>query len=427
MSTDERRARRVHIASFDARVTSPAPGASHAIVWLFYPGADGGCEYLKGALLAAGVFRAHLGNRVDLVLLTPACIDAALQPHIEGAFDVHVTYGSDVQMPFMAATAARWGAAEQRWRGVLNKLYVFHADVFGEYEAVMLLDSDVVIRRPDAYARVLRGPTPAGVYENSCAVRTNRAVRHVVAPRFAAGARIPRRYCVAGTPFYHHVNAGLLVVRATTAAHAQMVADADASVFARRFPGLAAQAIHFPEQDYLTNFFAGEWHALDHSFLTTVTTENHIAGKFWETPRASVASPAAVHTEELAAGLLVRAEGTGAVREFDAVDVFPVGGRERGSGVGDEVVVRLGSVVGVVADDVRKDAAGREHVARTAHGLRPVSREPRVVRRVCVNGLALRGCGRGSVNFHAVVGRAGQDERNTAAEIAKDAVEGTRG
>ena len=47
------------------------------------------------------------------------------------------------------------------------------------------------------------------------------------------------------------------------------------------FPQIFKSEIFYPEQDYVTNYFSGQWHYLPRDFWSILNTEFHLC-KIWE-------------------------------------------------------------------------------------------------------------------------------------------------
>lgn len=223
---------------------------------------------------------------IDYILLTPSDLCPFVKHLISCYFDIHVEYCSDIFFDFLGVSQNHWSGEEKdKWSGVTNKLYIFHPDLFGCYNKVLFLDSDFLIKSPSVYLSLFNSyDTPAGCYEYSnILLRNKEKTQLVTSKRFRNNQVVPQKFCTAGTKFYHCVNASLLLIDANEQDYSSMKQDMENTnnIFYKRHPQLQNHILYFPEQEYLTNFFAGRWHSFDHSLLSTKDSPHHISGKFW--------------------------------------------------------------------------------------------------------------------------------------------------
>jgi alpha-N-acetylglucosamine transferase len=263
----------------------------YAFVWLFYPNHinTNKCnDYIYGCLINQKIISTqliymNLSDLFDTAIITPKFIDSHLNDMIEKVFDVHVTYENSIHMDFVSESEKYWSEDEKRWNGVLNKLFIFHPDLFGCYDKIMFLDADTIIKKPHEFIKLFESTcTPAGVYEYSCRCPTNQKITHLVHQKFKDNQIIPKKFCVAGTKFYHSINASLLLVKANEKDYTKICQEINKNTFYKNYPQFKNHILYFPEQEYLTNFYAGLWHSIPHKFLLTAESEMHLPGKFWE-------------------------------------------------------------------------------------------------------------------------------------------------
>lgn len=292
---------KISIGDFGERVRANMSRKRYCFAWLFYPSVAGDAQhkydYLYGSIVNCHILRDFFGSAngpavcqvkaddVDFCVITPDRLGEDLDNMIALHFGVHVAYSRPVWAHFLEQSEREWSADERaRWSGVMNKLYLWHPDLFGGYEKIVYLDSDMLITDVVRYARLLVDyETPAGVYEQSNICKHNSKKGQLLVKAFKQNQIIPAKCCTAGTLFYHCVNASLYVLRATEEDYEKMRTEMSShSVLVRRHPQLARHVLYFPEQEYLTNFFAGRWHAVDRKMLGTTTTSCQIAGRFWE-------------------------------------------------------------------------------------------------------------------------------------------------
>lgn len=295
----------IHIKDFDQRIKEKWQDGNKrfCFVWLFYPNYEKSThtqhDYLYGSIVNNYLLRDYARGRgatgetsgtckdVSFAIITPSGLNEAICNLIESHFDLHVTFGKSIDAQFLRQSEETWDESErQRWRGVMNKLFVLHPDIFGHYEKVVYLDSDMFILAPSKYYKLFEDyNTPAGVYERANLLRHNRSKSHVLVKEFRWNQVIPTKFCKAGTKFYHCVNASLLVLTANETDYERLRGQLrDAKTLYREQPQLVGHVLHFPEQEYLTNFFAGRWRAVDSMLLSTITTAYQASGRFWENP-----------------------------------------------------------------------------------------------------------------------------------------------
>jgi hypothetical protein len=285
--------RKIIINSFlDRNAVRHESLADFCVTWLYYPSQkserpETQHDYLYGAIINKLILErseAAVCAKVNYCIITPADIPQFVEKIIDAYFDVHICYQTDIAMDFLKASEKHWTQDERdRWRGVMNKLYILHPDLFGCYKKVLFLDCDLLIVDAARYLALLsESATPAGVYEYSNRLRMNKIKTHLVHSKFKNNQVIPKKYCTADTAYYHCINASLLIVRSSEADYETICADiASVDGMYRRMPQLRTHVLYFPEQEYLTNFFAGRWHSVDFRFLSTADSPFHVAGKFW--------------------------------------------------------------------------------------------------------------------------------------------------
>lgn len=283
----------IYINSFTDRLSAKNISCSkYCVVWLFYPGNDSLNEnnrndYIYGAIINKLILaRSHrnLHTTIDYCIITPNEIPDYVAKIIGSYFDIHICYGLGVEMEFTNASEKHWTTDERnRWHGVMNKLYILHPDLFGCYQKVMYVDSDMMIRNAEKYLALLdEMAVPSGVYEYSNRLRLNKVKTHLVHDKFQNNEIIPKKYCTADTAYYHCVNASLLILSANEKDYERVCRDiTSAEDMYKSMPQLRNHVMYFPEQEYLTNFYAGRWHSADSRFLSTADSPYHIAGKFW--------------------------------------------------------------------------------------------------------------------------------------------------
>lgn len=282
---------KINISDFECRVDKNTSLKKYAFVWLFYPNVnlvDTKNDYIYGCLINQKIIKNYLNimklsDLFDTVIITPAEIDSYIHEIIEKIFDVHIQYNNSIHMSFISESEKRWTVAEKRWKGVLNKLYIFHPDLFSCYNKVLFLDADILIKKPDEFIKLIdKINCPAGVYEYSCRCPTNQKITHLVHQKFTDNEVIPKKFCIAGTKYYHSINASLLIIQANENDYKKICTELNEYVFKKTYPQFKNHILYFPEQEYLTNFFAGSWHSVPNKFLLTADSETHIAGKFWD-------------------------------------------------------------------------------------------------------------------------------------------------
>lgn len=280
--------KKINIKNFESRIERECNSKRYAVVWLFYPNPIETNDKLKNGYIFGSILNVQtlklddfFKNNVEFVVITPQDIDDKINLWISDNFDKHILYEESIHMNFITQSKKIWSTENPehlRWEYVLNKLYVLHPDLFGDYEKVLFLDSDIMIKSPHEYAKLFNYSTPAGVYENSCRV-LNQKKNQLVHRKFKDDELIHSKFCTAGTLYYHCINAGLLLLKANEKDYERI--KTDNQHFTIKYPQFAKHNLYFPEQEYLTNFYAGKWHSINHNFLTTVDTPNHHAKKFW--------------------------------------------------------------------------------------------------------------------------------------------------
>jgi hypothetical protein len=263
-----------------------------SFAWLFYPTKN--CihsqnqnDYIYGAIINKLILsRSEIckKRKIDFCIITPENIQPHIDRMISSYFDIHVSYANNIQSDFTRVAEKYWSCDQKnKWDGVMNKLYVLHPDLFGCYKKVILLDSDLMIRNAEKYLLLFdEMDTPSGVYEYSNRLIYNKVKTHLVYKNFRNNQIIPKKYCTANTAHYHCINASLLILKANINDYNQICKDISSpqSMY-KHMPQLENHILYFPEQEFLTNFYAGRWHSIDFKFLSTIDSPYHIAGKFW--------------------------------------------------------------------------------------------------------------------------------------------------
>jgi hypothetical protein len=289
----------VHIKGFCERLEKKWQDKTNefCFVWLFYPQSGAVSEwtrydYLYGSIVNSFLLKDYARRQsccpgVSFAVITPSGLQESICKLIGTHFDLHVTYDCAVEASFLEASEKTWSDFErQRWGGVMNKLYLLHPDIFGCYKKIVYLDSDMFILSPCKYFALFHEyDTPAGVYERANLLKFNRQKTHILVKEFTRNQVIPAKYCKAGTKFYHCVNASLLILTANESDYQSVTAQlSDPDTLHKEQPHLSSHVLHFPEQEFLTNFFAGRWRAVDGVLLGTTSTWCQASGRFWENP-----------------------------------------------------------------------------------------------------------------------------------------------
>lgn len=284
---------KILIDSFDSRPRNcNLSKKKYAVTWLFYPNENFPAfqlnDYLYGCIVNQNIINNwnHKNENVemDFVIITPVWVEGFVDDIIEKYFTIHIKYKKNINFDFLSETVQLWSEDEKkRWGGVMNKLYLLHPDLFGCYEKVMYIDSDLIIRNPSKYIDLLKKMNcPAGVYENSNMCLYNKPKTQMLHKAFRDNQIIEPKFCLAGSVYYHCVNASLYLFRVNEREYERICSEMQSvETFYKNNPNLRTHKIYFPEQEYLTNFFAGKWHAIDARFLSTRSSEFQCAGKFW--------------------------------------------------------------------------------------------------------------------------------------------------
>ena len=255
----------------------------YAIGLLVYPGkVEPKWNYLFGACM---IYHQLIKNEwfkknCDIIILTPEISDQLILSLIKKIFDIHVIYHTSLNTKFPFAT-------NPRWYGVFNKLYYWNKDIFN-YNRVLILDTDLFILKPEEYIKTflsVDGPV-AGCYENGF-IHNNKDLDLT-----SINTIIPAKYTyykwTDNKSYYNMVNAGVISLEPNIRLFNIMLKDLQEGwdKLGSKYPSLKNKKNNFlfPEQEYLTGLFSGQWRSLPASYLSCTSTEIHYSPhgtKYW--------------------------------------------------------------------------------------------------------------------------------------------------
>lgn len=254
-----------------------------AIGLLVYPGNNNPkWNYLFGACLISHQLKKNIWFRenCDIIILTPEIENDIVKSLIKKIFDVHVIYTLSLNTNFPFKT-------NPRWYGVFNKLYFWNKKIFN-YERLLILDTDLFILKSDEYIDLLikaKGPV-AGCYENNFR-NSNKDldlsdINTIIHEKYTSYIWANNKTC------YNMVNAGVLSIQPNDKLYPVMLNDLEEgwNKLGFKYPSLKGKKDDFfyPEQEYLTGFFSGQWRSIPFKYLSCQTTSCHYNNngpKYW--------------------------------------------------------------------------------------------------------------------------------------------------
>ena len=143
----------------------------------------------------------------------------------------------------------RWS----RFNSVFSKLHMLRLT---QCKSVLFMDADYMpLKNMDMVFEV---SAPAGVLETSIDKEAVQYGYNIAYPNVTHGARIPRSITDAcsheGSQVWNQINAGLMLLRPSLSDFSRIVKAAHKG---------ATKDFLFPEQEFLTLYWSGRWHALD--------------------------------------------------------------------------------------------------------------------------------------------------------------------
>lgn len=225
-------------------------------------------------------------NNCDIILMTPVIEDNNILSLIEKIFDIHISYNNSLNTEFTFNT-------EPKWYGVFNKLYFWNRYYF-DYKRLLIMDTDLFILKPDEYIKLLTKAEglAAGCYEGGIINK----IDNMDIDLKGMGTHIPLKFTFYmwedNKSYYNMVNAGLLSIIPNLNLFYTMISDLEKGwdYISSKYPSLKNKQSNyfFPEQEYLTGFFSGQWKTLPSEFMSHLTTKYHynndgnIGVKYWD-------------------------------------------------------------------------------------------------------------------------------------------------
>lgn len=255
-----------------------------AIGLLVYPGIkDPKWNYLFGACMISYRLKKNdwFKNNCDITILTPNIDDPLILSLIKNNFDVHAIYSKSLNTEFPFKT-------NPRWYGVFNKLYFWNKNFFN-YERLLILDTDLFILKSNDYVDIFshaEGPV-AGCYENGFIVNNTdldlTEMNVIIPDKYTCYVWNDKR------SYYNMVNAGVLSLQPNVQLFNIMLKDLEEGwhKLSSKYPSLKNKRNNFlfPEQEYLTGFFSGQWRSLPRKYLSCITSSCHYnnhGAKYWD-------------------------------------------------------------------------------------------------------------------------------------------------
>lgn len=269
----------------------------YAIGMLVYPGrSDPKWNYLFGACMISHQLKKNkwFQENCDIIVLTPVIYDKHITTLINNIFDFHATYHDNLSLvnPF---------ETNPRWYGVFNKLYFWNSDIFN-YKRLLILDTDIFITDPQKYIKLfidIKGSV-AGCYENNFRNK-NKDID------LSFGSTIHSKYTSYiwdnNKSYYNMVNAGVMSIIPDVRILNVMLYDIHMGwdYISQKYQSLKGKkdTYFFPEQEYLTGFFSGQWISITMDYISCQTTCCHYnsGSKFWNNFPNPFGSYAVVSTE----------------------------------------------------------------------------------------------------------------------------------
>lgn len=289
---DPRNAETFHIDFYQNKITG-RPKKKYGIVFLYYPGNKG---YLLSPLLNSIFLKKHPFYRecVDMIIVTTSDVDSESNELIRTCMDFHYIIDTEIEHDLIQHQKKLYedGCTDvQRWNRVFNKLYIFHPEFIG-YEKLLLLDCDVFIHNPEMYKTMIECThTPAGYYENISPIKNLRCdgkklqfniPKNHNPTNFRHNDLIPAYMTHKDNDDYCCINAGVLLIHPNMSDYRIILSHVtDVQRLYRDLPVFFDHLVYLPEQEYLTNLFAGRWHTLSSIFDSILNTNVHYCIKYW--------------------------------------------------------------------------------------------------------------------------------------------------
>jgi hypothetical protein len=198
-------------------------------------------------------------------------------------FDIIIQYKNSLEMDSKIYQ-------KEKWNKIFNKFHVFNKDIFN-FEKVLLLDSDMLMIKPELYIEIFNCNTPAGCLEKFW--------NDIIFSREIMNKPIPKNYTdyfniQKNISEYNCINAGVLLLEPNNNIFDIICDDIkngwDKTV--ERLDSLKYRNktslknwVWLPEQEYITGLFSGQWYNLSYlKYFSIIQTQAHHCSnskKYW--------------------------------------------------------------------------------------------------------------------------------------------------
>lgn len=255
-----------------ARPLSKELGQRYAFVTLLFPNPNNVKEspYMVGNLMVAFGLR-RLKTKADLVCLVTPDVDKETIKGLKEVYD-HVKV-----VPYLRPHETVIKTFRESYLNMFTKLHIFDSKLL-LYDKVCFVDSDILpLRNYDALFDV---PTPAGIIEppRSQFNPKDFGFAHRCDHRFHHGERIEKHFTDLWRPEAGDINAGLLLVEPNHQEFRNMLTEIARPAVEWLHHGSQQGGYYdhdthqvnyhytWPEQQYLTNRYSGQWHSIGYEF-----------------------------------------------------------------------------------------------------------------------------------------------------------------
>lgn len=277
-----------------------------AFISLLFPNKKGDCTYLDGALLTALGLRKQ-GTKYKIICMVTPDINSEIKEILKIVYDevVEVDYISPLQKAKIKIQGDIFHEDsyknEDEYTDICNvftKLHIFNSELF-PYEKVVFVDNDLIpIKDFDSLFQL---DTPAGWLEQIEELLYNDGDNYTrvwgIWENIKHNSLIPKKYTDVYEKPGSSINAGLLVIKPDINVYNDMIKQLQTPVDLWigdnfKFKGwidYKGNKIkkYMGEQDYLTQYFSGEWKMINGEycawgFFHNINTKGvHMAGLKW--------------------------------------------------------------------------------------------------------------------------------------------------
>ena len=257
-----------------AKSISLKNGNKFAFVTLLFPNPNNKQEspYMVGNISTALALKRQ-GTKADLVCLVTPDVDADTMDALSIVYD-HVKI-----VPYIHPHKSVIQTFRESYLNMFTKLHIFNSDVL-PYKKVCFVDSDIIPLRN--YDGLFDINTPAGILEPPRDMGgEDYGFKHRCIPQCRHGSKIPKKFTDIWLEDAGDINAGLLLVEPSMKEFNDMMKEIerpapewihkDSPKFRGYYDADTRTVNYFftwPEQQYLTSRYSGEWHSIGYEFAS---------------------------------------------------------------------------------------------------------------------------------------------------------------